>query len=359
MSDDFSNGEPKPASQGPYPARPAILSSGNSYHDDPLPPRSNTGLILGICAVCLLLFIVAPMATFLLMPMRSSAPQAARRMQCTNHIKQIMIALHNYHDTYNSLPPAYTTDASGKPLHSWRVLILPFIEQQALYDNIKLDEPWDSLHNWQFHSMMPPEYACPSSPNARPNSFTCYQWVIGPDTISDGPTARKLGELSRGTSNVIGVVEVHPTTNWMQPTDVGFADLFRRINFSQSEGIGSFHPGGINVGMMDGSVRFISETVDNNTFQEMFLIHDPGSATPASQPMSFEDVDRIGTELKERRDRLDEEKKQYQKELEELTEKRNQELKNLHQLPGNGANRAEVEQLRKELLEKRKDEIEE
>lgn len=355
MSDEFSDEEPKPASQGPYPARPAILSSGDSYHDDPLPPRSNTGLILGICVVCFLLFIVGPMATFLLMPMRSSAPQAARRMQCSNHVKQIMLGLHNYHDIWNSLPPAYTTDASGKPLHSWRVLVLPYIESNDLYGRINLEEPWDSPYNRQFHSMMPTYYACPSHPNARSNSLTCYQWVIGPDTISDGPTARKFSELSRGTSNIIGVVEVQPTTNWMQPTDVDFADLPRGINFSKSEGIGSLHPGGINVGMMDGSVRFISETVDNNTFREMFLIRDPGSATPASQPMNFEDVDRIGTELmKEQGDRLDEEK-----ELEELTEKRNQELKNLHRLPGNGANRAEVEQLRKELLEKRKDEIEE
>src|SRR4029450_11476448 len=75
----------------------------------------------------------------LLLPnMRRSGVSAARRMSCQNHLKQIAIALLNYQDVYHSLPPAYTVDASGKPLHSWRTLILPYLEPRALYEKIDL-----------------------------------------------------------------------------------------------------------------------------------------------------------------------------------------------------------------------------
>ncbi len=91
-----------------------------------------------------------------------SASPPSTRMQCSNHIKQIAIAMNNYHDTLTKLPPAYTVDAEGRPLHSWRVLILPYIEQQELYERIRLDEPWDSPYNRQFHNVDIPQYRCPA-----------------------------------------------------------------------------------------------------------------------------------------------------------------------------------------------------
>src|SRR5262245_21426383 len=82
-----------------------------------------------------------------LMPQPRMAREAARRMQCNNHLRQIAIALQNYHDAYQCLPPAYTVDAAGKPLHSWRTLILPFMEGKAVYDKIDLSKPWDDPVN--------------------------------------------------------------------------------------------------------------------------------------------------------------------------------------------------------------------
>src|SRR6476469_182788 len=78
----------------------------------------------------------------LLLPAVQAAREAARRMQCSNHLKQIGLALQNYHDTFGSLPPAYLADSQGKPIHSWRVLILPFLENTTLYDRYSFDEPW-------------------------------------------------------------------------------------------------------------------------------------------------------------------------------------------------------------------------
>jgi 5'-3' exonuclease len=102
-------------------------------------------------------------AVALLLPAVQAAREAARRMQCTNNIKQIMLAMHTYHDAHKCFPPVMTADKNGKPLHSWRVLILPFIEQQALYSQIRLDEPWDSEYNSRLHDMNIQTYQCPSA----------------------------------------------------------------------------------------------------------------------------------------------------------------------------------------------------
>ena len=79
----------------------------------------------------------------LLLPAVQAARESARRMQCSNNLKQVALAMHNYHDTYQSFPPAYTVDADGNKLHSWRTLLLPYIEQAALYDLslIHISEP--------------------------------------------------------------------------------------------------------------------------------------------------------------------------------------------------------------------------
>src|SRR5207249_2796575 len=80
---------------------------------------------------------------------------AGRRTVSQNNLKQIGLAMHNYHDTYRHFPPQALTDKNGKPLLSWRVAVLPFIEQDNLYRQFKLDEPWDSEHNRKLLERMP------------------------------------------------------------------------------------------------------------------------------------------------------------------------------------------------------------
>ena len=98
----------------------------------------------------------------LLLPASRGSREAARRMQCSNHLKQIALALQNYADTYGCLPPAHTVDAEGKPLHSWRTLILPFMEQKELYDQIDLSKPWDDPANEKAMKTKISYYVCPS-----------------------------------------------------------------------------------------------------------------------------------------------------------------------------------------------------
>ena len=229
-----------------------------SDFNDSSPTGSNPTLlvVLGGCG-CLT---IIGLLIALLWPFSSVPPEARRRMTCTSHVKNISLSLHNYHDVYHLLPPAYTTDEDGKPLHSWRVLILPFIEEQRLYDQIRLDEPWDSEYNKQFHDQMPSIYVCDfAKPAAKEKRLTSYMRIVGPETSTDGPGTIALKDVTTGTSNVIWLVEVIPTTCWMAPVDIQESDLAGNFSFSRNSGVGSTHPGGINIGIMDGSVSFISD----------------------------------------------------------------------------------------------------
>ena len=85
--------------------------------------------------------IVALVLIALLLPAVQSAREASPRTNCKNNLKQIGLALHNYHDAYGSFPPAWTTDADGRPLLSWRVLLLPFLDEAPLYEEFDLTEP--------------------------------------------------------------------------------------------------------------------------------------------------------------------------------------------------------------------------
>ena len=123
----------------------------------------------------------------LLLPAVQSARESARLMQCTNNLRQIGLALHNYHEVYGSFPPAYVADESGRPIHSWRTLILPYLDQPTLYKEYRFDEPWDGPHNSQLLDVILRIYRCPvearqhdrESPEAR---MTNYLAVIGPRT---------------------------------------------------------------------------------------------------------------------------------------------------------------------------------
>src|SRR3954462_6657196 len=110
------------------------------------PPRAamGAGLIVVVIGVLASLFVCGGVCLALLLPAVQAARQAARRAQSSNNLKQIMIALHNYHDANGSFPPAVVTDADGQPLYSGRVLLLPYLNQAALQSSLDLAEPWNS-----------------------------------------------------------------------------------------------------------------------------------------------------------------------------------------------------------------------
>ena len=222
----------------------------------------------------------AGMGFALLLPAVQAAREAARRMQCMNHMKQILLAIHNYHDTTNSLPPLYTVDANGKPLHSWRVLLLPYMEQTALYEAIRLDEPWDSPHNSQFHGMAPAVYRCPSSPQGGSSYSAIVGGSLVPNTKAHSSGEHTFARITDGMSNTLAIVEVNDSFNWMAPHgNITLEELAEGVN-APGNRVGSFHPGGMNVGLFDGSVRFINNNVSSEILR---ILGNPasGRAVPA------------------------------------------------------------------------------
>jgi TM2 domain-containing membrane protein YozV len=205
----------------------------------------------------------------------SRAPQAARRMQCTNNMKQIVLALHSYHDMHDRLPPAYTVDEHGKPLHSWRVLILPYIEEKTLYEQIRLDEPWDSEHNRQFHSKAPRLFQCPSYPrDTFPVPGGCsYSVVCGTEAAFNGSQSREMKDFAGRLSDTIFLVERKIPVNWMNPTnEITFGVACEGINVDPT-GISSFHPGKACCTFGDTGVRFLSDDTDGKTLRAMLTFN--------------------------------------------------------------------------------------
>jgi len=201
-----------------------------------------------------------------------AAQSAARRSQCSNNLKQIGLAMHNYHDTYACFPPAYIADENGQPMHSWRVLLLPYMEQQSLYDQYNFDEPWDSPENLALGSMMPDVYRCPSDTLSGP-SETSYAMIVGPGTISDGTKATKIREITDGTSNTLLVVEAAGSgINWLDPRDLDADQISFLVNDQVDGGIVSEHPDGANVLFCDGSVIFLHGSIDPGDVRAMSSI---------------------------------------------------------------------------------------
>lgn len=204
----------------------------------------------------------------LLLPAVQSAREAARRTQSSNNLKQIGLAMHNHHDAYRRLPARASFGPDGTPLLSWRVHLLPFLEQDALYKQFKLDEPWDSQHNRQLINRMPAVYRNPSSPPSQ--SHASYLLPTGPGALFEANQGVSFAKVTDGTSNTIMVLEVDESAavEWTKPAD------FQYSPDNPLKDLGKAHPGGFQVGLADGSVRFIAANIDPETFLRLLQMAD-------------------------------------------------------------------------------------
>ena len=192
----------------------------------PFAPQPSKGGGLGAVAAFLAVGLVAAVCVIgiliaLLLPAVQAAREAARRMQASNHLKQIGLAVLNYHDTYGAFPPAVVRDDTGKPLYSGRVLLLPFMEQQALYDAFDKDQAWDSPANTLITQTELKVFTDPSAANRKPGQ-TDFLFVVGQGTIFEPPpTGSRLASITDGTSNTMCMVEVKNSgIHWAEPRDL-------------------------------------------------------------------------------------------------------------------------------------------
>jgi hypothetical protein len=153
----------------------------------------------------------------LLQPIVEKMQASAERLVQSNNLKQIALAMHMYHDAFQGLPLA----KAGKGGLSWRVAILPFIEQQQLLQRFKMDEPWNSPNNLKLLAAMPEVYRHPTRP-AQPG-HTYYRVIIGPGTIfGDGMQKTGFARIPDGTSNTFMIVEAETAVPWTKFDEVVF-----------------------------------------------------------------------------------------------------------------------------------------
>lgn len=258
----------------------------DALHDQPEPPQppesprrfqlTTLGLLIVLVSIVLL---TAWLLTRPQQISRRGLIGEARRSQCKNNLTQIGLALHNYHDAFNSLPPPYVADAKGRPMHSWRVLILPFLGQEALYNEYRFHEPWDGPHNKLLADKGADLFRCPSDApeNATPaGPTTSYVAVIGPQTMWPGDRAVNFRDVTDGLSNTLLVVEARNSgIPWMEPRDFHVSQMAPTINSQSGQGISSNHVGGAHVLMGDGSARLLSDTLSLETIRAL-LTRDGG-----------------------------------------------------------------------------------
>lgn len=219
------------------------------------------------------LAILGLLMTFLLATSRRGSREAGRRMQCSNNLKQIGIALHNYAETYKAFPPAYTVDAAGNRLHSWRSLILPYMEESALYAKINFSKAWNDPANEKAFRSSVWAYRCPSSEYAA--NQTTYLAVVGEHNCLLAESARKLKDVVDGLNNTAMVFETEPSkaVHWMCPEDAS-EDVFVAADPKSK----TAHQHGRNACMADGSVQFLSLNISKNVLRGLATID--GHETP-------------------------------------------------------------------------------
>ena len=206
----------------------------------------------------LMLLGIAVLATMLLLPSQSRSREAARRSQCRNNLKRIGIALRNYEADYGTLSPSYTIDAAGKPLHSWRTLLLPYLDQEEVYDRIDLSRPWNDPANADTLKTRMLCFACPTSINewTQTTYFAIDNLDYSPLPEEPIPLSMREGDQSKH----LLVIEVNGdrSVHWMSPDRLD-ENFIKELKSN----LALPHAGGIHMLNIDGSVTFVDrKTVD-------------------------------------------------------------------------------------------------
>lgn len=216
------------------------------------------GILLLLTLLCGGLFIA------LLIPSVSSARNTARTMQVSNHLKQIAVAMHAYHAEYNQLPDPVIRDLEGKPLYSWRVALLPYLDEQIKWEQWQQDEPWDSPVNAERGANPPVVFVTPWEKNSgsqtKQNHVFTLRHARG---TMPGNTVVTFGDIPDGLDKTILAVFLPGRgTPWAAPEDIQLDDLILEF-----QNLSASHP--IEVLFADGSVEIFREPLDAATIEAM------------------------------------------------------------------------------------------
>ncbi len=217
--------------------------------------------------VVIAVLIIGAVLVALLLPATQQAREASRRTQSKNNLKQIGLALHNFHDAHGEFPEGGTFTDSGVPLHSWQTYLLPYMDQAPTFNRIDLEQPWNAPVNMSLMRQQIPAYQNPSL--AGPLEVQGYgaSHYAGNERVLPRNTRMHIRDITDGTSNTIFAGEVTGGIKpWGDPTNTrdpaaGFGNS--AYQFSHPQGMGA------HMLMMDGSVRFVSSEIDQSVLRAM------------------------------------------------------------------------------------------
>ncbi len=219
-------------------------------------------------AGCFLVVVAIGVLLLMLVPVRRIPRETLRRLQCTRALREIGIALHEYAKEHQGLPPAHTVDATGMPLHSWRTLILPYIDDKALFKSIDFSKSWDDPANASaFNAPMPSVFRCPSL-DSQPD-MTTYLAVVASGSCLRPGEGRALDEITDGQSRTLLLIEVsgNRAVHWMSPQDA--SESMVRAMTDQKEWP---HANGYNVVFCNGETTNLGANVTIDKLRAMISI---------------------------------------------------------------------------------------
>ena len=213
----------------------------------------------------LVLFVVI----FILLPVISPCREAARRFHCINNLKQLHLAMEAYHSAYGQFPPAYVADKDGRPMYSWRVLLIPFLEPSDFYDQFHHNEPWDSPHNLPLAKEYFAEFfRCPSQPKQE-KPITSYVMIVGPDCLSQGSMSATQTDILHPKQTIILAEIADSDIVWTEPRDLDATTMSYNINDPQQLSISSKHPGGAHAIFANGHAIFLQDDIDPELIRKL------------------------------------------------------------------------------------------
>jgi hypothetical protein len=236
---------------------------------DPKPTRGLSCFGYAVIGFVLLFILAA-----LLLPAIQAPRTPSMRNICNGHLRQLVVALENDHEAHGHFPPACTYDENGTPLHSWRTLLLPYLEETPAYLKLDLKQPWNSPHNWAILEKIEPYlFHCPSG--GGDPSDTTYLAVVGPDGAWDAKNGRSTKAIPDGPEQTILIVEVQDSgIHWAEPRDLPWEQAIQGVNPPHVKfAISSGHRDGAYVAFADGDVEFLQNSTS--------LEHVRGLLTPA------------------------------------------------------------------------------
>ncbi len=227
--------------------------------------RPSWGLLL---LLLLLLSALAPPSVVAIMHVRSTI----RRGGTASSFKHIEVAMECYCQDHGCYPPQYLTDRHGRPAHSWRVLLLPYLGYGGLYCRYHFDEPWNGPYNRLLATEMPEEYRSPFLGSGL--TITQYVGIAGEGTPWRGAAPLRAKDLERGESDpLIWYVEAaNSDINWMEPRDIPLEQALVGINVPGGRGVQSNYPDGLPAQMKPSGCRWIPPDIAPGRHRAMLTV---------------------------------------------------------------------------------------